>query len=146
MKFCTPILTLLAVFWGSYVESQGLPDMSEVVQQPYNRQMMEYIRDRMEEEYPDNDMDLVARPKKWWGSSRRKSKSNRWGNKYKDNKSYGFWITALNKAGNKKKRGQMGASLMPALIPIQNEDYTSYAYPGYPDYSDFQDLAPKRQH
>merc|ERR1711996_136758 len=37
--------------------------------------------------------DVNERPKRRW-----------WGNKYKDNKSYGFWITALNKAGNWKKR------------------------------------------
>merc|ERR1712110_542419 len=33
-----------------------------------------------------------------------RTKRRWWGNKYKDNKSYGFWITALNKAGNWKKR------------------------------------------
>jgi len=41
----------------------------------------------------EDQPDLNERPKRRW-----------WGNKYKDNKSYGFWITALNKAGNWKKR------------------------------------------
>jgi len=39
---------------------------------------------------------------------------NRWGNKYADNKSYGFWITALNKAGN-YKRGKRGEPFVPGL-------------------------------
>merc|ERR1711890_154482 len=46
-----------------------------------------------------------------------RSKRWRWyGNKYKDNKSYGFWITALNKAGN-VKRGKRSAFL-PAMGPL----------------------------
>merc|ERR1711962_667194 len=39
---------------------------------------------------------------------------SRWGNKYADNKSYGFWITALNKAGN-YKRGKRGEPFVPGL-------------------------------
>jgi len=41
---------------------------------------------------------MEGRQKRIWGR-------NRWyGNKYRDNKSYGFWITALNKAGNWKRK------------------------------------------
>jgi len=40
---------------------------------------------------------------------------NRWlGNKYRDNKSYGFWITALNKAGN-YKRGKRAEPFVPGM-------------------------------
>merc|ERR1712107_894488 len=43
---------------------------------------------------------------------------SRWGNKYADNKSYGFWITALNKAGN-YKRGKRGEPFVPGLSAAQ---------------------------
>merc|ERR1711973_219007 len=43
---------------------------------------------------------------------------NRWGNKYADNKSYGFWITALNKAGN-YKRGKRAEPFVPGLSAAQ---------------------------
>lgn len=43
---------------------------------------------------------------------------NRWGNKYADNKSYGFWITALNKAGN-YKRGKRGEPFVPGMSAPQ---------------------------
>merc|ERR1712126_202860 len=41
---------------------------------------------------PGPEQDLGGRAKRRW-----------WGNKYRDNKSYGFWITPLNKAGNWKR-------------------------------------------
>jgi len=48
---------------------------------------------------------MEGREKRLWGR-------NRWyGNKYRDNKSYGFWITALNKAGNWKRGKRAAQSL-----------------------------------
>jgi len=140
MKLVTPLMTLLAVFWTSSVTTEGLTDMRETVQHPYNQQMMEYIRDRMEEEY--SDIDLVDKPKmkRWWGSSR----SNSWSNKQKqkDNKSYGMWITGLNKAGNKRKRtkaeGRIPTYLAP-YIPAMNLN-EHYPLPGFPQYTDVQQL------
>lgn len=52
-----------------------------------------YERGLLEEQPSIEEGAENERPKRRW-----------WGNKYKDNKSYGFWITALNKAGNWKKR------------------------------------------
>jgi len=40
-----------------------------------------------------------------------KDKRGRYGNKYRDNKSYGFWISALNKAGNYKRAVNTGLDL-----------------------------------
>merc|ERR1719431_1833840 len=85
---------------------------------PSDPYLMEYLLGR--EDYPH--IDLVARPKRRW-----------WGNKYKDNKSYGFWITALNKAGNKRKRGKREAPFVPALSPGK-AGYSPFA--GQTDYSD----------
>merc|ERR1712130_807311 len=67
-----------------------------------------------------------TRMKRWWG-----------GNKYKDNKSYGFWITALNKAGN-VKRGKRSAFL-PAMGAIV-DDHNPLTGPS--DYSDVAELVP----
>merc|ERR1712130_410387 len=67
-----------------------------------------------------------SRMKRWWG-----------GNKYKDNKSYGFWITALNKAGN-VKRGKRSAFL-PAMGAIV-DDHNPLTGPS--DYSDVAELVP----
>merc|ERR1712211_188214 len=47
-----------------------------------------------------------------------RQKRGRYGNKYADNKSYGFWISALNKAYN-YKRGKRGEPFVPGLSAAQ---------------------------
>jgi len=71
------------------------------------------LREEMEIQHPlpmDQLSPVVgAKPKRRW---------SRWGNKYADNKSYGFWITALNKAGN-YKRGKRAEPFVPGLSAQQ---------------------------
>merc|ERR1712088_132511 len=67
-----------------------------------------------------------GRAKRWWG-----------GNKHRDNKSCGFWITALNKAGN-YKRGKRSA-FMPAMGALV-DDHNPLTGPS--DYSDVGELVP----
>merc|ERR1711988_988730 len=59
--------------------------------------LAEYLANQMGS--PDYLEPEVGRAKRWWG-----------GNKYRDNKSYGFWITALNKAGNVKRERDQHSS------------------------------------
>merc|ERR1712066_54523 len=68
-------------------------------------------------------------------------KRGRYGNKYADNKSYGFWISALNKAGN-YKRGKRAVPFVPALSPMEAEH--SNPFEGLPDYTDVKELVPDR--
>jgi len=78
------------------------------------REMLDYIVDmRVQQELEKifSEQQGMKNPmKRGWG--------NRWGNKYADNKSYGFWITALNKAGN-YKRGKREAAFVPAMSAQQ---------------------------
>jgi len=75
------------------------------------REMLDYIVDmRVQQELEKIFSEQGMKTKRAWGS--------RWGNKYKDNKSYGFWITALNKAGN-YKRGKREAAFVPAMSAAQ---------------------------
>merc|ERR1712137_463674 len=46
-------------------------------------------------------------------SEPRAKRYGRFGNKYADNKSYGFWISALNKAGNYKRGKRAGEKIRP---------------------------------
>jgi len=86
--------------------------------------LAEYLSSQMgSPDYPEPE---ESRMKRWWG-----------GNKYKDNKSYGFWITALNKAGN-VKRGKRSAFL-PAMGAIV-DDHNPLTGPS--DYSDVAELVP----
>jgi len=86
--------------------------------------LAEYLASQMgSPDYPEPE---ESRMKRWWG-----------GNKYKDNKSYGFWITALNKAGN-VKRGKRSAFL-PAMGAIV-DDHNPLTGPS--DYSDVAELVP----
>merc|ERR1712115_37731 len=64
-------------------------------------------------------------------SEPRAKRYGRFGNKYADNKSYGFWISALNKAGN-YKRGKRAVPFVPAMSPGEAEHNP---FQGYPDYS-----------
>jgi hypothetical protein len=76
-----------------------------------SREMLDYIVDmRVQEELSQLLGDQGMKTKRAW--------RNRWGNKYKDNKSYGFWITALNKAGN-YKRGKREAAFVPGMSAAQ---------------------------
>merc|ERR1712045_690706 len=57
-------------------------------------EMLQDLIQRLAEDYPIQEGgEESERPKRRW-----------WGNKYKDNKSYGFWITALNKAAKLEKK------------------------------------------
>jgi len=86
--------------------------------------LAEYLASQMgSPDYPEPE---ESRMKRWWG-----------GNKYRDNKSYGFWITALNKAGN-VKRGKRSAFL-PAMGAIV-DDHNPLTGPS--DYSDVAELVP----
>merc|ERR1712037_229601 len=86
--------------------------------------LAEYLANQMgSPDYPEPE---ESRMKRWWG-----------GNKYKDNKSYGFWITALNKAGN-VKRGKRSA-FIPAMGAMV-DDHNPLTGPS--DYSDVAELVP----
>merc|ERR1711953_510366 len=86
--------------------------------------LAEYLASKMgSPDYPEPE---ESRMKRWWG-----------GNKYKDNKSYGFWITALNKAGN-VKRGKRSA-FIPAMGAMV-DDHNPLTGPS--DYSDVAELVP----
>merc|ERR1711988_625320 len=74
-------------------------------------------------------------------SEPRAKRYGRFGNKYADNKSYGFWISALNKAGN-YKRGKRAVPFVPALSPMEIEH--SNPFEGLPDYTDVKELVPDR--
>merc|ERR1711936_1275911 len=74
-------------------------------------------------------------------SEPRAKRYGRFGNKYADNKSYGFWISALNKAGN-YKRGKRAVPFVPAMSPMEAEH--SNPFEGLPDYSDVRELVPDR--
>jgi hypothetical protein len=77
----------------------------------------------------DYDEAEEERSKRWWG-----------GNKHKDNKSYGFWITALNKAGN-YKRGKRSAPFVPGMGSLE-DDHNPLT--GSADYSNVSELVPDR--
>merc|ERR1712226_108422 len=67
-------------------------------------------------------------------------KRGRYGNKYADNKSYGLWISALNKAGN-YKRGKRAVPFVPAMSPMEQEQGP---FQGFADYSDVNELIPDK--
>merc|ERR1712137_833057 len=73
-------------------------------------------------------------------SEPRAKRYGRFGNKYADNKSYGFWISALNKAGN-YKRGKRAVPFVPAMSPGEAEHGP---FQGYPDYSAAVELIPDK--
>merc|ERR1712222_287521 len=73
-------------------------------------------------------------------SEPRAKRYGRFGNKYADNKSYGFWISALNKAGN-YKRGKSAVPFVPAMSPGEAEHSP---FQGYPDYSAAVELIPDK--
>eukprot|EP00090_Calanus_glacialis_P009718 TRINITY_DN18111_c0_g1_i1.p1 TRINITY_DN18111_c0_g1~~TRINITY_DN18111_c0_g1_i1.p1 ORF type:complete len:146 (-),score=36.17 TRINITY_DN18111_c0_g1_i1:278-715(-) len=129
VKTILPLVILLAT---TFVEAQDLPSgLGEVLQQPSHQHLLEYLRDLAPQDYPDYGM--IAKAKRGWWDRFGNKGTKRWGNKYKDNKSYGFWITALNKAGNKRKRGDMGVPVGPIERHLA-DDYDHYT--GHSDYSD----------
>eukprot|EP00090_Calanus_glacialis_P007673 TRINITY_DN16118_c0_g1_i2.p1 TRINITY_DN16118_c0_g1~~TRINITY_DN16118_c0_g1_i2.p1 ORF type:complete len:147 (-),score=30.75 TRINITY_DN16118_c0_g1_i2:176-616(-) len=145
MKLAQTILPLVAVMWSRCGEAQ---QFSQIMQQqpqqqlPFQQlshqqlppqQLLPYMRDMAHQENAIYGLD--DRPKRGWWSNRRGS---RWGNKYKDNKSYGMWITGLNKAGNKRKRAEMEVPDMAGY-----SDYNPYK--GFLDYTEVQDLSPVQQ-
>merc|ERR1712111_105958 len=95
---------------------------------PAEEDMLEYLANLRDEQYQD-DGELDYRQKR-----------GRYGNKYADNKSYGFWISALNKAGN-YKRGKRAVPFVPALSPMEAEHNP---FQGYPDYSAAVELIPDK--
>eukprot|EP00088_Acartia_fossae_P039123 TRINITY_DN40707_c0_g1_i3.p2 TRINITY_DN40707_c0_g1~~TRINITY_DN40707_c0_g1_i3.p2 ORF type:complete len:138 (+),score=40.50 TRINITY_DN40707_c0_g1_i3:89-502(+) len=88
------------------------PEETAEVEDTYiPREMLDYLVDvRVQQELERILGDQGMKTKRAW--------RNRWGNKYADNKSYGFWITALNKAGN-YKRGKREAPFVPAMSAPQ---------------------------
>jgi len=92
------VLSLILYFSVATLDANPIDDGYMVARPGPPQQRLLYDPALLEELYErglleDQQPDLNERPKRRW-----------WGNKYKDNKSYGFWITALNKAGNWKKR------------------------------------------
>jgi len=92
------VLSLILYFSVATLDANPIDDGYMVPRSGPAQQRLLYDPALLEELYErglleDQQPDLNERPKRRW-----------WGNKYKDNKSYGFWITALNKAGNWKKR------------------------------------------
>eukprot|EP00090_Calanus_glacialis_P045016 TRINITY_DN8118_c0_g1_i2.p1 TRINITY_DN8118_c0_g1~~TRINITY_DN8118_c0_g1_i2.p1 ORF type:complete len:124 (-),score=34.13 TRINITY_DN8118_c0_g1_i2:202-573(-) len=122
MKLLSMSLAVLCLYWTS-ATSQGL---SPYRTRPSEQELVEYILARQAETgYPQ--IDISSRPKRGW-----------WGNKHRDNKSWGFWITALNKAGNKKKRDPF----IPAMSP---QEMQHFPFSGYSDYSNYPELFPDMQ-
>jgi len=96
---------------------------------PSDAEIAEYLA-HLRDGYDHDIQDLEERPKRY----------GRYGNKYADNKSYGFWISALNKADN-YKRGKRAVPFVPAMSPMEQEHNP---FEGFPDYSDAQELIPER--
>merc|ERR1712179_277808 len=93
----------------------------------YREMLAEYLAREAAPDYAESEVE--ERAKRWWG-----------GNKHRDNKSYGFWITALNKAGN-VKRGKRAAAFVPAMSALE-DDHNPLT--GSPDYSSVSELVPDR--
>merc|ERR1712106_1227379 len=79
------------------------------------------------QEYPQEMTDPEYRPKR-----------RSYGSKYDDNKAYGFWISALNKAGN-YKRGKRSTPFVPAMSALDND---RNPFQGHSDYSDMVEQVP----
>merc|ERR1712142_497584 len=89
------LLMTLCMFCTMPTTIQGWPKREH---SPTEQEVMEWLgRGYGPEDYTE----LEYRPKR------------RYGSKYDDNKSYGFWISALNKAGN-YKRGKRSTPFVPA--------------------------------
>merc|ERR1712029_1140765 len=116
---------LVSVF---ILQAQGWPFSKREVY-PTDAELAEYLA-RMRDEYHQDIMDLEYRPKRF----------GRYGNKYADNKSYGFWISALNKADN-YKRGKRSVPFVPAMSPVEQEHNP---FQGFPEYSDTPQLVPDK--
>merc|ERR1711963_509327 len=132
MKLLFPSLLLFLGVLGAFADPPLPAALANYLQQQKRAQasalerelLAEYLGNQMgSPDYPEPE---VGRAKRWWG-----------GNKYRDNKSYGFWITALNKAGN-VKRGKRSAFL-PAMGAIV-DDHNPLTGPS--DYSDVAELVP----
>jgi len=91
MKFVAVLLVSVFI-----LQAQGWPFSKREVY-PTDAELAEYLA-RIRDEYDQDIMDLEYRPKRF----------GRYGNKYADNKSYGFWISALNKADNYKRGKRAG--------------------------------------
>merc|ERR1712062_141202 len=101
---------------------------------PSDEEMAEYLamlRDGYGS-YPGAQQEMDTEP--------RAKRYGRFGNKYADNKSYGFWISALNKAGN-YKRGKRSVPFVPAMSPAELEHNP---FQGYPDSSSAVELIPDK--
>merc|ERR1711874_104453 len=96
MKIVLEFFVLSSFCWmmmDGYPVDDGFLSERQARRVALDPQGIEGLYQRLQEESPYQVGDEAERPKRRW-----------WGNKYKDNKSYGFWITALNKAGNWKKK------------------------------------------
>eukprot|EP00092_Neocalanus_flemingeri_P005968 GFUD01006428.1.p1 GENE.GFUD01006428.1~~GFUD01006428.1.p1 ORF type:complete len:143 (+),score=38.16 GFUD01006428.1:88-516(+) len=127
----TNICVLLAIMvctWSGPPPAQGW-SLSKREHIPSDQELMEYINSMRGEGlgYSPDAMDLEYRPKR-----------RSYGSKYDDNKAYGFWISALNKAGN-YKRGRRAAPFVPAMSAMEDN---RNPFQGHPDYSDMAELVP----
>merc|ERR1712241_1553087 len=113
---------------GLALASAELEDMEDMREMRDYLASLDMLRDRYQLQHAAQEE--AERTKRRW-----------WGNKHKDNKAYGFWISALNKAGN-YKRGKRGVPFVPAMSPVE-ADHNPFE--GYPDYSFANELIPDKQ-
>merc|ERR1712106_400853 len=122
------VLSVIICFWTGAPGVQGWA-LSKREHIPSDQELMEYINSLRGDgqEYPQDMTDPEYRPKR-----------RSYGSKYDDNKAYGFWISALNKAGN-YKRGKRSTPFVPAMSALDND---RNPFQGHSDYSDMVELVP----
>merc|ERR1711892_314909 len=122
------MLSVALCLWTGPPGAQGWA-LSKREHIPSDQELMEYINSLRGDgqEYPQEMTDPEYRPKR-----------RSYGSKYDDNKAYGFWISALNKAGN-YKRGRRSAPFVPAMSAMEDD---RNPFQGDPDYSDMVELVP----
>merc|ERR1712087_476669 len=116
------VMSLGAEGWMRVFPKRGDPPY------PGDAEMADYLS-YLRDGYDQDPADYELRPKR-----------GRYGNKYADNKSYGFWISALNKADN-YKRGKRAVPFVPAMSPVEQEHSP---FQGFADYSDVNELIPDK--
>eukprot|EP00091_Calanus_sinicus_P003495 TRINITY_DN13665_c0_g1_i1.p1 TRINITY_DN13665_c0_g1~~TRINITY_DN13665_c0_g1_i1.p1 ORF type:complete len:143 (+),score=34.64 TRINITY_DN13665_c0_g1_i1:149-577(+) len=126
-NFCV-VFIMMVCFYAGPPPAMGW-SLSKREHIPSDQELMEYINSMRGDGqgYSQDLMDVDYRPKR-----------RSYGSKYDDNKAYGFWISALNKAGN-YKRGKRSAPFVPAMSALEND---RNPFQGHPDYSDMVELVP----
>jgi len=102
------IMSLGAEGWMRVIPKRGDPLY------PGDAELAEYLS-YLRDGYDQDPAEYEMRPKR-----------GRYGNKYADNKSYGFWISALNKADN-YKRGKRAGKLS-VQFPYFEAQIISYRF------------------